>query len=248
MSNSLRIEQALEVATQTKALVLGEDVIDRAGELFKSQFPGRRAIVISTRMHYKLLGQEIELSFQHAGIQYDEPFLFDSLSLSAEFPFVESLDSLLLRTRAIPVALGAGTINDLTKLSAYRTGKRYMCIATAASMDGYAAYGASITFRGEKRDFECAAPKAILADTKVIARAPSTLTASGYADLFAKITAGADWILADALGIEPINEFYWSIIQNGLKEALADPKGLKESNVASIGKLTEGHLLGKFNK
>ncbi|MDY3979247.1 MAG: sn-glycerol-1-phosphate dehydrogenase [Tidjanibacter sp.] len=246
MSNSLRIEQALEVATQTKALVLGEDVIDRAGELFKSQFPGRRAIVISTRMHYKLLGQEIELSFQHAGIQYDEPFLFDSLSLSAEFPFVESLDSLLLRTRAIPVALGAGTINDLTKLSAYRTGKRYMCIATAASMDGYAAYGASITFRGEKRDFECAAPKAILADTKVIARAPSTLTASGYADLFAKITAGADWILADALGIEPINEFCWSIIQNGLKEALADPKGVREGNVESIGKLTEGLLLGGF--
>ncbi len=246
MSNSLRIEKALQVANQTRALIMGADVIDSVGEMFRSQFPGRRAIVISTRLHYKLAGKVIEESLSRAGVEYDEPFMFDSQSLVAEWPFVEALDSVLLRTRAIPIAVGAGTINDITKLSAYRTGKRYMCVATAASMDGYAAYGASITYRGEKRDFECLAPKAILADTSIIAQAPSPLTASGYADLSAKITAGADWILADALGIEPINQFYWSIIQDGLKESLSNPQGVRAGQVEAIGSLVEGLLLGGF--
>ena len=37
----------------------------------------------------------------------------------------------------------------------------------------------------------------VLADIDIIRRAPADMTASGYADLLAKVTAGADWILAD---------------------------------------------------
>ncbi len=95
-------------------------------------------------------------------------------------------------------------------------------------MDGYTAYGASITYQGAKQTFSCPAPQAILADIEIIRQAPPLMTAAGYADLFAKVPAGADWILADALGIEPIDEKAWSIVQDGLKDALADPKGARE--------------------
>ena len=90
---------------------------------------------------------------------------------------------------AIPIAVGSGTINDLTKLSSHLTGRRYMCVGTAASMDGYTAFGASITADGSKQTFNCPAPQACLADLDIICQAPIEMTASGYADLFAKITA-----------------------------------------------------------
>ena len=91
------------------------------------------------------------------------------------------------------------------KLAAHRTGRQYLCVATAASMDGYTAYGRRSRTTGSKQTFDCPAPRAVVADIDVIAAAPPELTASGYADLLAKITAGADWIVADALGVEPID-------------------------------------------
>ena len=50
-------------------------------------------------------------------------------------------------------------------------------VATAASMDGYTAYGASITKDGSKQTFDCPAPRAVVADIDVIRAAPPELTA-----------------------------------------------------------------------
>jgi len=121
-----------------------------------------------------------------------------------------------------------------------------MCIATAASMDGYTAFGASITSQGAKQTFNCPAPRVVLADLDIIRRAPPELTASGYADLSAKITAGADWILADALGAEPIDPRAWAIVQGGLRDSLADPAGARAGMESAIGPLVEGLMLGGF--
>jgi len=113
-------------------------------------------------------------------------------------------------------------------------------------MDGYTAFGASITANGAKQTFSCPAPQACLADIDIISNAPGEMTASGYADLFAKIPAGADWILADRLGVEAIDSQAWSIVQDGLPDALSDPKGVASGNPEAISKLIEGLMLGGF--
>src|SRR5947208_5155528 len=143
-------------------------------------------------------------SFRLASHPSPEPFIYRDQNLYAEFGYVAQLESVLNTTNAIPIAVGAGTINDLTKLAAHRTGRPYMCVTTAASMDGYTAFGASITCNGSKQTFQCSAPKAVLADLEVICAAPGNMNAWGYADLIAKVPAGADWIIADALGVEPL--------------------------------------------
>ena len=102
-----------------------------------------------------------------------------------------------------------------------------MVVATAASMDGYTAFGASITCQGAKQTFSCAAPRAVVADLDVICAAPVELNASGYADLLAKTTAGADWLVADALGVEAIDRTAWAIVQGGLRQAVANPAGVR---------------------
>src|SRR6185295_5571882 len=99
-----------------------------------------------------------------AGVRAASPFIFTNPNFYAEHSFVESLQTQLAMTDAIPIAIGAGTINDITKLSAHQVSRPYMTVATAASMDGYTAFGASIAQRGLKQTFACPAPRAVIAD------------------------------------------------------------------------------------
>ena len=238
--------QALKSARETRVLKIGVNILNRFPAMFAEQFPGKKAIVVADTTTYGVAGKAVSEILHSAGIMQEEPFVFTEKDLHAEFHHVDQLEKILAPTDAIPVAAGSGTINDLTKLAAHRANRQYACVATAASMDGYTAYGASVIYRGNKQTFTCPAPQAVLADIEIIRNAPAEMTASGYADLFAKIPAGADWILADELGVEPIEPTAWSIVQGGLREALAHPDGARTGTVEAITPLIEGLMLGGF--
>lgn len=241
-----RIEQALERATDTKGLLISDGAIDRVADMFRKMFPGNRPVVIADSITWKIAGARVNALLAEAGLNPDHPFIFTDSDLHAEWKYIERLDKVLAATDAVAVAVGSGTINDLTKLSSYHCGKRYMNVSTAASMDGYTAYGASITKDGAKQTFSCPAPLAVVADTSVIAKAPAEMTASGYADLFAKIPAGADWIISEELGIEPIDPFAWGLVQDSLKSALENPALIKSGDKQAIHRLIEGLIMSGF--
>lgn len=243
----LTLDEALSSARETRALLVGAGVLPETARLFHQHFPGQRAAIVADETTFRVAGQAVAEAFAVAGIATVAPFIFRDPALYAEFRFVEQLEASLRTHDAVPVAVGSGTINDLVKLAAHRTGRAsYLCVATAASMDGYTAFGASITFQGAKQTFNCPAPRAVVADIDVIRQAPAEMTASGYADLSAKITAGADWILADALAVEPIDPRAWAIVQGGLRDSLADPAGARAGASTAIAPLVEGLMLGGF--
>jgi len=241
-----RLEKALQSARETRALHIGVNILNRLPEILTEQFPAKKVIIVADSTTYEVAGKAVSIYLHNAGITQEKPFVFTHPDLYAEYTYVEQLENVLLQSEAIPIAVGSGTINDLTKLAAYRTGRQYFCVATAASMDGYTAFGASIVYRGDKQTFVCPAPQVVLADIEIIRKAPVELTASGYADLFAKVPAGADWILADELGVEAIEPTAWSIVQDGLCDALAHPEGAHAGTVEAITPLIEGLMLGGF--
>ncbi len=226
MKNNQRAADALDAATDTAAMEIGIGILDRLPQMFTDVFPQKRALVVADDNTWLAAGSAVYGYLAAAGIACDEPFIFTDAALHAEWQYIEMLGARLAATDAIPVAVGSGTINDLCKLSAYHNGRQYMCVATAASVDGYSSFGASITYKGMKQTFTCPAPRAIVADVGVMAAAPAPMTAAGYADLAAKIPAGAEWLIADFIGVEPIHDVAWHIVQDGLKQALADPEGV----------------------
>lgn len=242
----MNVKEALDSARETRALLIGPHMLDQVPFLFRETFPGKEAIVVADATTWAVAGEKVQKQLERAGVDCLSPFVFTESRPYAEYGNVNKLEEALKANQAIPVVAGSGTLNDLTKLASALTDRPYMCVATAASMDGYTAFGASITYQGAKQTFSCPAPAAVLADIEIVRNAPSAMTASGYADLFAKITAGADWIVADALGLEPIDAKAWSIVQDGLKEALADPLGAKNGVVDAITPLVEGLILGGF--
>ena len=241
-----KIEAALQRARDTKALIIGKGTAIRSAEMFNSLFPGLKAIIVADENTWEVAGKDVQKSLDDSGIESYAPFVFASKDFYAEWQHVETLRKHLQGIDAVAVAVGSGVINDTVKYVSYLLGRRYMCVGTAASMDGFTAYGSSITKDGNKQTFDCPAPLGFILDSAVAAAAPKELAASGYADLIAKIPAGADWMIADVVGSEKIDSFAWDLVQNGLKESLSDPAAVFAGDVDKTQALADGLLMSGF--
>ena len=241
-----KIESALQRARDTKALITGQGVVNRTAEMFASLFPGQKAIIIADENTWEVAGKDVQASLDKAAITSYPAFIFTSKDFYAEWQHIETLKTHLENLDAIAIAVGSGVINDTVKLTSHLLGRKYMCVGTAASMDGFTAYGASITKDGNKQTFDCPAPLGFVMDSVIAAAAPKELAASGYADLIAKIPAAADWMIADAIDSEKIDTFAWDLVQNGLKESLADPAAVFAGDIEKTQALADGLLMSGF--
>ncbi|MGC9360080.1 MAG: iron-containing alcohol dehydrogenase, partial [Anaerolineae bacterium] len=105
--------------------------------------------------------------------------------------------------RPVYLAVGSGTITDLTRFVSHRTGCPFLSLPTAASVDAYTSRNAPLILGRLKRTADCHTALAILADLPTIAAAPHRLTASGLGDLLGKYVCLVDWELAGLLWDEP---------------------------------------------
>lgn len=172
--NTDRITQALRAVSATASVTLGSGVLAAAGALFTQTFGARPAVVVADENTFAAAGEAVQAALAAAGIALEPAYIFPGAPvLHADFEHVLTLEAALRAHAAIPVAVGSGTVNDLTKLAAHRAGRPYLAVATAASMDGYTAFGASITKDSYKQTMSCPAPRAVLADTQVLVKAPA---------------------------------------------------------------------------
>jgi glycerol-1-phosphate dehydrogenase [NAD(P)+] len=214
----LLIEAALQEATDTQEVNIGAAALASVPCVFREGFGDSPAVVIADGNTFEVAGKEVRQQLERAGHTMMEPYVFPAEPpLYAEYENVEKLRDSLREHDAIPVAVGSGTVNDIVKRSAHECERPYMCVATAPSMDGYTAFGASIEKDRLKHTLSCPAPRAVVADLEVLRHAPGEMTASGYADLLGKVTSGADWLVADALEVEEIEPTGWSLVQDHLR-------------------------------
>ena len=246
MNNEELIQKGLQIATQTEDFVLGHGIHAQVPVLFKKHFNGRKAMVFADENTWKVAGQDVYEKMVAAGIETNK-FLIPDKEFHAEWKYIEMIDKLLKETNSIAVSVGSGVINDLCKLSSHHLDdQRYISVATAASVDGFSSFGASITYMNAKQTFECPAPIALVADVDVLAHAPKEMTAAGYADLAAKVPAGGEWMIADLIGTEPIIPAAWHVLQDVLDEMLSNPQGVAAGDPDAIAELFIGLTLSGF--
>jgi glycerol-1-phosphate dehydrogenase [NAD(P)+] len=238
------IARALRGAPNTREVVIGRGVLSQVPVVFQRQFGAATAMIVADSNTYAAAGRAVEESLQRAGIRLRPPHVFPgSPTLHADVEHVDTLEAGLTSSEVIPIAVGSGTLNDLTKLAAHRRRRGYMSVATAASMDGYTAFAAAISHGGVKKVDACPAPRALVADLDVLSAAPSAMAPAGYADLVAKYVACADWIVADALGIEALDRGGWPIVESGLAVWTSDPMGVAAARPEAMEGLIEGLVL-----
>ncbi|GAA1393986.1 sn-glycerol-1-phosphate dehydrogenase [Luteococcus peritonei] len=241
---SERLAQALRSATDTREILLGEHLLDQAGELFTRSLPGRTALLVADETTWRLAGPAVMRSLQQAGVEVLEPLVLPGTPpVYAGYENVVLVRERLAATGAHACSIGSGTLNDLTKLASGELSRPYVHVCTACSMDGYAAFGAAITRDGFKITRTCPAPAALLADLAVMATAPATMTANGYGDMMEKFPGGADWLVADAIGVEALDEHTWQMVQSPLRAAMSQPEALAHGDRAALAALTEESML-----
>ena len=212
----------LPAGIQTAAFAMGSGAINELGKFVAEIFPGKKPWIIADENTFAAAGAKAAEQFS----DMYEPYIFPGTPrLHPDSAISDMLaEKIAKMPEVLPIAVGSGVINDIVKRAAGVAGVRYCCVPTASSVDGYTSAGSAMVKDGFKLTLPCPAPYALLADTDILYTAPPEMFASGYADLFAKIPAGADWIIADALGIEKIDESIWQLVQLPLRQRLSDPK------------------------
>ena len=239
-----RIDAALQEATDTRDVNIGAGALASVPDVFRENFGDGPIVVVADGNTFEVAGQEVQRELEDAGYTMMEPYVFPAEPpLYAEYSNIEKLRDSLQEHDAIPVAVGSGTLNDIVKRSSHECERPYMCVGTAASMDGYTAFGASIEKDGLKQTLSCPAPRAVVADLEVLQNAPENMTASGYADLLGKVTSGADWLVADALDVEKIDPTGWSLVQDHLRGWTDSPAELRAGDQQSTENLVEGLIM-----
>lgn len=239
------IDKALADCGDTDVVVMGRNVLEETGRVFKELFGDAKVIIIADENTWAVAGEQTKASLEGAGVETVEPMIFPGRpAVYACYANVEKIrDHMRDLDGVIACSIGSGTLNDITKRASDELGRRYMNVCTAASMDGYAAFGASITENGFKHTMSCRAPQALIADLPTMAGAPQRCTATGLGDLIEKVPAGADWIVADELGIEPIDDEVWDLVQGPLTSAISDPEGLANGKPEAFDGLIEGLVM-----
>lgn len=213
---------------ETRLFLLENDALNQLPEAIRSLWGNdARPWLVADGNTWRAAGAEVAKILKAAGMEGPDPFLFPGTPmLHAD----ESNVNLLLEQfpeNVVPVAIGGGTVNDLVKRASGLRHVSYCCVPTAPSVDGYTSSGAALTASGLKQTLPCPAPLAVVADSGILRNAPPEMLAAGYADLMAKIPAGADWLAADTLGIEAIDPAVWELVQTPLRDNLSDPSDVR---------------------
>lgn len=219
------IGRALRYASTTRAVESAPGAIDALVPLLQLHARSDAYFLIADEHTWDTAGRAVDSQLRAAGVKVAGRHLFPGEPmLAAEYAHAQAIAHLLAtHGRPVPIAIGSGTINDLVKLGSHLSSRPYVCIATACSVDGYASDGAALLTNGAKMTHPCPAPTIVIGDPDIMDSAPAIMRASGYADLMAKIPAGADWLLADFLGEHPIDPVGWSLVQDNLRAFLSDP-------------------------
>lgn len=199
---------------------------------------------INTRL---VAGDEVVTSLRDAGLQVDaievQPQSEGHAVVCDDAKIDEIEENLRAATYTHAIAVGAGTMNDLVKMAAFRVGLDYSVVGTAPSMNGYTSAIAAILSNGVKTTQPCNAPVVAVADPAVMAAAPYRMIASGLGDLYSKPVSNADWRLSHRL----LGTFHSPIVMEIVDAAAGILEGvaplLPSRDEEAVGKLTGAIML-----
>lgn len=173
----------------------------------------------------------------------DKEIILPSANLHADNVGTKMLLDLLPDNCDYLIAVGSGTIHDLTRYCAYTKKIPFVSCPTAASVDGFCSSVAAMTWMGFKKTFTAVAPTLVIADLNVISKAPMFLTKSGFGDMIGKFIALAEWKISNLLTNEYFCPEIYDMTMSATKAVTDSAIGIKNGDITAYEKLTYGLLM-----
>ncbi len=219
---------------------IGNDTLEELVR-FCEQLPEHQFTMVTDENTYSALGNQVESAFSNAGLAFTSIILHGKEVIADE----KYLMQVFLKAPLISqifLAVGSGTITDITRYVSYRTQNRFISIPTAPSVDGFISLGAPLIIGGLKDTYSTHAPLAVFADLNTLANAPKALIAAGFGDIIGKITALADWKLEYLIWGDPFDEAVERRVRNALEKCIASANGIASRSQDGIQNLMEALL------
>lgn len=140
--------------------------------------------------------------------------------------FIDELENAMPKDVSLPLAVGSGTINDLTRMVSFHRNIPYYIIGTAPSMDGFATDVAPATIKGLKCSLPAHCASGIIGDTDFLSTAPDKMIAAGIGDIIAKYIAINDWRLSYLINDEYYCEEVAELMLNSTDKVANSVNGL----------------------
>lgn len=199
--------------------------------------------LVADNYTYEAAGRQVEQLLDQAGLAYhkrvfqtETPLVPNEYALGSVLAAMTSQDDMLL-------AVGSGTLNDVTKYVSARTGVPYVIVATAPSMDGYASTVAPTILDGFKTTLPAVYPAAIVADVDILKDAPMPMLTAGFGDIIGKFTSLADWRLSHQLNGEYYCPEVAGVIEAAVETCAANAQALAQREPQAIQAVTEALIL-----
>ncbi len=223
-------------------VISGKGVMGQIAEL-AGTFGARKVFVLSDPNTYRAAGEAVCALLKGAGIS----FVSYTLPEGKPKPEEITVGSVLLHYDAacdLIIGVGSGVINDIGKLLSTATGRPYIIVATAPSMDGYASASSSMERDGLKVSLTTRAPDVILGDAEILCKAPLKLMCAGLGDMLAKYISICEWRIAHLVLGEYYCEDIADLVRQALKRCVDNAEGLLCREEEAVMAVFEGLVLG----
>ena len=141
------------------------------------------------------------------------------------------------------ISVGAGTINDLGRYASYITGRDFILVLTAPSMDGAVSGVAPLIQNHLKITFPAHAPVALVGDLDILSKAPMKMLSAGVGDILGKYNCLTDWRLSALVNGEYHCATIEGIMRSAIDKTMQAARKLTERSEDDIRTLTEGLVL-----
>ena len=225
-----------------RSVVIGSDLARNAAQLVTPLDLGKRLTVVMDATTKEVMGEAV------AGVLRAR-FTVDSFVFGeSPHPDMDAVAQLEATTGGAEglVAVGSGSINDITRHAAHRTGKPYAVFGTAPSMNGYTSVSAAITENGLKKSLSSTAARGVFLDLDILSAAPRRLIAAGFGDSICRPTAQFDWLLAHRLFNTPYLRAPFDLLAKDDEALVASAADLAAGDRAAVELLARTLVMSGF--
>lgn len=144
------------------------------------------------------------------------------------------------------IAVGSGTINDIAKYAAARSGKTYSVFATAPSMNGYVSANVAVYIEGLKSTRPARPPVGAFFDLAVLAASPARMIAAGLGDSLCRCTAQTDWLMSHIVRGTEYSELPYDLLMRDEDDLVAMAADLVRGDLDAMLSLVDTLVLAGF--
>ena len=222
-------------------IIIGRGVIRRLPELL-SRYGAVKPFVLADVNTYRAAGESVVKLLQDHNIEFSS-HVFQSGRLEPDENAVGAAVMHFDHTCDMIIGIGSGVIHDIGKILSSISNKKYIIVATATSMDGYASATSSMSMDGVKVSLLSRPADIIIGDTNILAQAPADMLISGLGDMLAKYISIAEWRISHVINGEYYCEEIAALVRGALKKCIDNVEGLLKRDEAAIRAIFEGLII-----